>query len=178
MSKRLSTEQKHFAAKNIEIVKNFAVENGIEEGSEEECELNYRFIHAVSSFKEEKGDIRWYVSIGLNRGIKTINRKNKRFINTHTTISPKELLRKEVLPLHQKTYVEPEKISYLLNKANISELERKVINLYYRNKISKKNICNRLSLTRYKLDKVLEEAQNKIHKIIKKNNMNFNYFIK
>tara|TARA_Y100000310_G_C20703345_1_gene832112 strand:- start:170 stop:706 length:537 start_codon:yes stop_codon:yes gene_type:complete len=177
MGKKLSEQQKQFAEANLNHVKRFARDNGIQEDSEEESELNYRLVHAAASYDRDKGSFEWYVDKGFMRGLRTVHRKDKRFVDQHVVLPPRNLLRKEVLPFKETGCIESEKITHLLNMANVEGVERKIINLYYRKRTSKKEICRKLSLSRYMLDKILKETQHKISYAVKNNDIIFDDFL-
>ncbi len=180
----LSEEQKKLVIDNIGLLRGFyrdEISKGYIPGNridDFKSDLQRNFCKSALTYNEDLGfKFSTYAYGGFGFCVKDIKRIIARNKKTITTSNFKDFILEandgkfyvtrrrlvwDSINGHSKTFVDAEKIAELLEKASLSDREKKVINLYYLERWTQEKLGKELGICKERIRQIISEAITKI----------------
>ena len=177
--KKLDEKKRKLAEKNIGLVRKFYKKN-IKNGKVPEykkddflSDLNHKYCRSVLKYNEETGfKFSTFVYKGLNFCLNDFNKEKKEL----NTISFDREKGKKIED--KKNFVDKELLKFIFKCSDLSDIEKKVLILYYYHNLSFIKIGEKYSYHKEKIRRIEKRAIRKLKKYSKKMGYNIEDFIK
>lgn len=178
---KLNDKKRKLAEKNIELLRKFYKKN-IKNGKVPEhkkddflSDLNHKYCRSALKYNEETGfKFSTFANKSFNFCLDDFNNKEKKELLN--TISFDKEKGKKIED--RKSFVDKELLKFIFECSDLSDIEKKVLILYYYHNLSFCKIGEKYSYHKEKIRRIEKRAIRKLKKYAKKMNYNIEDFIK